>query len=146
MDAGDITAIYAAVVATAALGWQVFQWRHRRKSHVSVDVKLAIFPMTAGGVRDGVTIDVTNRSERPIRVTSAGLFMQDGSRRTFVQPQQPPGAELPGIVESYDSKLTYFWREDLTAAGFDLTRPLQAWANLATGEQERSPKRTLLSD
>jgi hypothetical protein len=50
MDGALIVAIYAALVATASVAWQVFQWRQAHKNRPTVQVNLAMVPMSDGSV------------------------------------------------------------------------------------------------
>jgi hypothetical protein len=97
------------------------------------------------GLVDAVTINVHNHADHPLRVTSAGLTMQDGSGATLVQPRPPPGATLPGTIPPHDSAMTYFYEEHTRERGFDLRRPVEAWATLSTGDTFKSESKPLLT-
>lgn len=142
--AGWIVAGYAAVVSTAALGWQVLSWLLARKNRVKVIVKAALLGMDDGSMIDAVSVEVVNRSDHAVRVTGVGLYLQDGSGRQMHQVTAPPGATLPGTVKSHDSGSTFFVAEDLMReAGIDVYEPIAGWVNLSTGETVSSkPKVT----
>jgi hypothetical protein len=91
-----------------------------------------------------VSVEVVNRSDHAVRVTGAGLYLQDGSGRQMHQMQSPPGATIPGTIESHDSASTYFLAEDIRReAGIDIYAPISGWVQLSTGETAKSkPKRT----
>jgi len=148
MDAaGWIVAGYAAVVSTGSLGWQVYSWRLARKNRVEVTVSAALLGMTDGDMIDAVSITVVNRSDHTVRVTGAGVELQDRSGRQVHQVREFPGATLPGAVASHDSGSTYFLADELKEAGIDIYGPITAWIRLATGEIVRSqPKVTRTRD
>lgn len=135
---------YAAVVSTAALGWQVYSWRHKRQSHVDVDARLALaFLPDSDSPEKVVAVSVANRSDHPVRVTGAGLDLQDGSGYQLHHVGQFPGSTLPGMVEPYDSASAFLPLEQIEAEGIDFSRPVIAWARLATGETRKSRPRSL---
>lgn len=140
-----VVAIYASIVATAGVAWQIFQWRHARSHQVSVNVALAAFSLNNGRVEQGLTITAVNAGERPVRVTSAGLNTQDKSGRTFVVVSPPPGADLPCVVQPRDSSMTYLYRAKLESGGFDLFEPVTGWVVLATGDRVTSKPHICLS-
>jgi hypothetical protein len=135
-------AIIGALTGPAALGWQVFTWHHARKTKVTVSVALIALgldePVWA------VNVTVTNHNDFPIRISSAGFVMQDGSGRSFVIFHKPPLAELPGTISPHDSAMTYLQQEEAERAGLDLYRPLTGWARTSTDETFRSKPVTLL--
>jgi hypothetical protein len=49
----------------------------------------------------------------PVRVTSAGFNLQDGSRNVLAIAHQPSGATLPGVIGPHDSGFTYLPEEAL---------------------------------
>lgn len=143
MTATTAIAIYAAVLSTAGLAWQVFSWAHRRRSHVTVQARIAFVGYDALQV---ISIEATNTSDHPVRVTSAGLMLQDGSGRQFVILRQPDGATLPGVVQPHDSATTWIAQADAESeGGFDVFAPVTAWVNLATGQAVTSKPRPLMT-
>ena len=144
MDAGDVTAIYAAIVATSALGWQIYVWRHARAQRVHVDVSYGFLAFGHGPV-EAVMIKVINRSDRAVIVEDAGVDAQDGSGRTLIIPRPPPGATLPGKLDPDSNGTTWLLREEVDEAGVDVHEPLTGYARLATGETIKSKPARLLS-
>lgn len=67
-------AIYAAVVATAGLGWNVASWWLDRRTRL--DATVEYIPEI-----DSITVHIVNRSAHPIRITSVTLLWSsaDGS-------------------------------------------------------------------
>lgn len=141
-DVSDFVTIYAAAVASAALGWQVWTWRQsRRKVRVTARLGAAAFPVATVW---SVTIAVVNRSDHVVNVSSLGLEMQDGSKRQWLTFRPLPISTLPGAVNPHDSGELYI---DARAAeqDFELDRPVVAWARLATGDIVRSKRASLLA-
>jgi hypothetical protein len=146
VDAGTIIAIYAGVVATASLLWQVYSWWHRRRHRVEVTASMALIGHAGVRATQVIAVTATNRSEHPVRVAGAGLEAQDGSGFLLHVVQQPEGtrATIPGIVQPNDSGQTYLERPVVEENGISVVEPVVAWVRLATGEQLRSKPRPLL--
>jgi hypothetical protein len=138
----DPVAIYAAIVSTVALGWQILKERRARRPQVDVKVALALIAPPGGEVLETVQIEARNRGDHPIRVTSAGFNVQDDSGNTVVMTWQPPGSTLPGVIGPRDSGMTYLLRDEL--GPLDVFRPLVGWVSLSTGERVHSRPRTLM--
>lgn len=130
-------AIYAALVATGAAAWPVFQWHHARKSHVTVSVSYGMLAYPDAPLEDAVIIRAISRTDRQVRVESAGLNAQDGSQRVAQSLHMQPGATIPGTIAPHDSGWTYILASELKRE-FDFHRPVVAWVALATGERVHS--------
>jgi len=139
-----IVAAYAALVATASLGWQIYTWWHRRKSHVEVSASIAILGFSTGA-KQAIGIDVTNHGDHAIRVTGAGLEMQDGSDAQLHILNPPPGATIPGTIQPRDSAKTWIEQAEYEEQGISPFEPVTAWAQLATGEFIRSRTAPIMS-
>ena len=137
-------AIYAAILSTGGLGWQVYTWIRAHGTRVRVEVTNAFLPFT-DHVSYVAMITVTNLGEHAIRVTSAGFDFQDSSGRTVVLANAPPGSSLPGVVQPHDSGMTWLEETQFASGGIDVYRPLVAWAKLATGETFKSRPTTLMT-
>ncbi len=100
MDFGaiDPVAIYAAVVSTIALGWQIRKERRARRPQVEVKVSYALLGYPSRGPAEVAHIEARNRGDLPVRVNSAGFNLQDGSGNALAITWQPPGATLPGVI------------------------------------------------
>jgi hypothetical protein len=145
MSVGDGVAIYAALVSTVVAGFRVVEWRSSRRPTVVVEPRFAFLTMTDGSLVDSIVINVHNNGDHAIRVTSAGLTLQDGSGRTITQVKQVPGATLPGPIAPHDSAMTYFVEADLVReTGIDKFEPVEAWAVLSTGPRVQSKAKPLL--
>jgi len=141
--AGWIVAVYAAVISTAALAWQVASWRLSRKDRVDVTVRFVVIGTSP--VTHGVAVTAVNVSDHDVRVEAVGLYLQDGSGGAYQQFRQPPIADLPGVISSHDSGATYFDLADVEEAGIDVFKPLTAWVRLSTGKTIESKATTLRS-
>jgi hypothetical protein len=84
-----------------------------------------------------------NRSDHPVRFTSAGFERGDGKQ--IVITQQPYGSTLIGTVPSHDSGQTWMDCDSLESAGLDTYGEIVGWARTATGELYRSEPKTLRS-
>jgi hypothetical protein len=134
-------AIYAAIIATAGLGWQIYIWRRTHTSQVQVKLTNAF--LTPSGEHVAM-ISAVNRSNHAVHVDSVGLLMQDGSKRDYVLFGPPMGATLPGTVNPRDSGKAWFSVVEMTQNGLDVYRPLTAWVNTAEGDRFSSPEVTLM--
>ena len=132
---------YAALVATAAFLWQVYLWRQNQKPRVSVKLSTAI-PINPQ-VRRGdewLQITVINGNDYSIRVSSAGIYLQDGSGRQVVATASYlPMATLPGDIRPHDSGFTYLVRQELEREQlFNPYGPVEAWAILGDDKRVES--------
>jgi hypothetical protein len=138
-----IIAIYGALVATVSIGWQVYTWHQSRKPQVIVEVSQGL-----PGIPNPewwVMINVINRENHAVRISSLGFNLQDGSGRSMVLINPPPAATLPGEVAAHDQGFTYVAESSPDIKNLDLCRPLVAWARLATGELYKSKPKKLRS-
>jgi hypothetical protein len=145
VDKADVAlavAAGAAVLALASLALQVLAARRKRR-RVEVDVRLGLPIYQQGGGSWAVFVEVLNRTDHPVRWISAALELADG-RRLYLM-QQPPGGELPAVLQAHDSHQTWAPCQELERAGLDLSGPVVAIAKLDTGEILRSPRRRLVS-
>jgi hypothetical protein len=142
VDAGDYIAIYAAVAATAAVGWEVYVWRRSRGTRVEVIANVG-FTWGPLGNRRIVTIEVINRSEHPVNVAGVGFRSQTSDTAMHHLTVRPHGATIPGTVAPYHSAMTYSDYDDVVGTGIDFSRPVTAWVRLATNELILSKPRVL---
>jgi hypothetical protein len=136
VEAGDIIAIYAALVATLALGSNIYAAWSARRRRVKAVVALGFVPDPLGRATARQVIGVTaiNRGHVPVSIEGVGLDAQDGSGGTFVPLSIPFGANLPGIVPPNESRWSYLERDEVEANGWNLHQPIRGWVRLATGE------------
>jgi hypothetical protein len=143
MDAGDVIAGYAAVVATGALGWQIVKERQARRPQVEVQIRYALLTYPGGGLAEAANLEARNHGDLPVRVNSAGFNLQDGSGNVAAVVHQPPGATLPGVIGPRDSGFTYLLDTEL--GPLDPYRPMVGWVSLSTGERVHSKPTTMRS-
>jgi hypothetical protein len=136
-------AIGAGLLAVTSLVWQLIGWQRRRRRRVEVEVRLGLPIYQQGGGDWSVFIEVFNQTDHPVRWVSAALELPDGRRLYLLQ--QPPGGELPAVLQPHDSHQTWTRCRELEHGGLDLTDPVVAMAKLDTGEVLRSPRRRLVS-
>jgi len=128
----DWIAGYAAVVGTAALGWEVWNASRPRRPDVNVGVSVV-----GSGRDDRLTcmLVVRNRGDHPIKVEEVGirmagkpvLYVALTSHNTF-------DSTVPGVVEPSDAGVAGFESDVLRDAGMDLWRPVDGYAILSTQE------------
>jgi hypothetical protein len=94
------------------------------------------------GAVGAVQVEARNRGDHPIRATSAGFEVQDGSGNVAAIIHQPPAATIPGVIQPRDSAFTYLLENEL--GPLDPTRPLVGWVTLSTGERIHSEPTTLM--
>jgi hypothetical protein len=82
-----------------------------------------------------------NRSDHPVRVTSAGFERGDGKQ--IVITEQPFGSSLVRTLPPHDSGQTWMECDTLASAGLDVYGPIVGWVRLATGELYRSEPKVL---
>jgi hypothetical protein len=144
-DREDITlavAIAAAVLAAASLAWQLLGIRKRRR-RVTVDVRLGLPIYPQGGGDWSIFVELRNETDHPVRWVAAALELEDG-RRLYLM-HQPPGGELPAVLQPHDSHQTWAPSRILEQGGLELTEPVVATAKLDSGEVARSARRRLVS-
>jgi hypothetical protein len=98
---GDAVAVYAAVVATGALGWQVYQWRYDRLGRLALWVR--------SGWRDEhdpyVEGTISNSNDFPVRLLALHFHVNPlhGSTARYQVSLTPERAGLPREVPAHDS-------------------------------------------
>lgn len=116
----DVFAVIGALGTVGALGWRAYTWRHERQTRLVVKVAWSL-PTYGPNHAPGdwkLSVTATNKSDHPIRVTSAGLELPDG--RTAVPLSPPfPGA-LPREIAPRDEAMTWIEPEDVEAQGTSL--------------------------
>jgi hypothetical protein len=125
-------AIYAAVVATGALVWQIYAWNHSRKLHLQVLVRRGASDNFGATVR----IIAVNRSSYPVRVTAVGFDDPRGPALQTSWTEQWPESSLPGVVPPHDSRQAAIPLPDLPPNL--LGARVIAWVTTSTGDQVRS--------
>lgn len=143
MTVTDGVAVYAAIVATGGLLWQVARDAGRTRTRLEVVVKMGglTFP---GRVVEAVIIEIRNRSEHPVQVVAAGIFDQHHPEMRIQTLAGPRGnRSLPEVVQPKDAYTVWIELAELPS-GFDVTNPVQGWARAAAGEAFTSTRAPLL--
>lgn len=133
-------AIYAAIVATLALAWQVVSWIREHRTSVRVRVR-RVFLDTRQWARPAVEVRVYNSSQHPVRVIRFGLYsQQDGD--TPLALVYGSGGSIPGIVVPNDVGSGYFALDHLETYA-DSSQPIVGFVVLADYEARKSDPVTL---
>jgi hypothetical protein len=135
VSAADWVAGYAAVVGTAALGWQIYSTVTSRRLDVRVTLSETMAMWRDGGTERAISVTVLNNGPEPIEVHGAGLYTQDGSGHLITLMQPSVADTIPGTCQPRHSLATYLpltWLQH-EYVGFNLTQPLRGFADLATG-------------
>jgi hypothetical protein len=114
--------------------WRVWTWRREHGTNVKVQISMGWQLFGANAV-DAVVVTVFNRSSHPVRVTGAGVEMNDGTGRAGHVPGMKLGADIPGIVAPHDQGTTWLETAELVHEGFDVYRKARAFARF--GESDR---------
>jgi hypothetical protein len=134
-------AIYAAVIGTLGLAWQVYSWRRANSTTIRVKLSNGFMP----GVADhAAMITAINQSNHVVKVSSAGFITQDGSKQDVVLMAAPFGATLPGPIEPRDSGMTWLDVEEAMRIGLDIYRPLVGWVRTSEDQRFESKPAALL--
>jgi hypothetical protein len=147
-------ALYAALVSTAAIAWQIVVWRLSRRTVLKVNLSRHTFSQEddAGReqlVEDNIIVSVINLSEHPVRISKARLankLMIDspmGVEYLFAVSPDDEGAaptvldlsgQLARIVEARDSAEAVVPMGSLRHAGIQPWLPLQVYVLTPTGD------------
>jgi hypothetical protein len=151
----DLVAVYAAVVSTLAIAWQVVSWLLAHRTRLSVRIsRHRLTDETAGpGQRvtlDNLLISVTNFSEHPVRIARAQIASPFYGRHNeaFLFLPNPRGrdedatiggvldvsSDLAGVIEARDSIDAFVPVSSLPRAGLQPWLPLKAVVQTATGQ------------
>ena len=129
-------AIYAALVASAGLAWQIFTWRHSRRPHLSVDLWRIATTARPDGVDAEFRIRIVNHSDRDVvcQARIEGTDIGGGDAALMLLKGERIG------VLAHDAWEAVFSSDPLVEKGF---RPagnsIRATVLLPTGESFRSP-------
>jgi hypothetical protein len=127
-------AIYAAVVATCGVGWQVYTWWHGNRPHVLVTVEVGYPIASTGPLAPMIVITAISRTDHPIRATNAGIRAESlpGKIGWGVHPH--PLSSIPGVIPPHDSAQSFIDLGSVKAQGTDLSKPIRGAVKLSTGE------------
>ncbi len=139
---GAIVGSVSILLSVASLGWQIYSWRRDRSTNVEVQLSYGVIGLPTGA-QEAVIITAINHSRHPIRINSAGLELQDGSRNWTIKPSIPNGASLPGTIDPNDSATTWWFQSEVEQVKIDVYKPLVARVMAANGQPFRSKRRPL---
>jgi hypothetical protein len=140
MTAG--VAVYAALVATASLGWQVYSWNVARRPKLSVTIT------EAADDPGRASIMLKNRGGFAVRWVSAGVVLQNAPVRSSDERfifRFPSNGRLPRSIDPQDSGVLWVGRGSL-AAFVDLGKPVTVFAQTATNDYYFSKPTRLWGD
>lgn len=138
MAVSEAVAAYAAIVASAAFGWQVFTWRTAYRNKVTVTLELGIGE-SQDRLEPAIDIVVRNFGIQPIRVVAAGLAIETADEdMTRIVPASR-GNLLEQKVAANDAGYAQLTWESLEDERVDFWNPMIGWVELATGERVESP-------
>jgi hypothetical protein len=142
-------AIYAALVSTAAVTWQVVSWRLGRKT--TIEIKLSRRAQSTGGKIefDNIIVSVVNFSDHPVRIEKAMLtsdlhLRALGEYHLRAFPHGNPflgsmgGFELEGlarvVIDTRDSAHAVVHAPSLTDYRLKPWKGLKAYVLTSTGQ------------
>lgn len=121
-------ALYAALVATGGLGWQIYRGLRDHRTIVKVKLQNVIEDF---GPFEGVLATITNYSYHQVRVVAIELEGTGKADGTRTQAHR----ELDKTIPALDSTTTGFQLEDLDLEdGLDIKSPVRARVTLSTGD------------
>lgn len=135
-----VLAVYAAVTATAGIGWQVFTWHRSHGTRLTVSLTQAIAAPN-GDYYIGVV--VTNKSEHLVNIIGAGFNLQDGSGRTLPIIEPTPMCSIPGKVAARDSGSAFLLGDAAASVGLDAYHPMVGWVDTGAHGRIKSRPQTL---
>jgi hypothetical protein len=94
----DPVAVYAAIVATGALGWQVWQWRSERRGKLDVGLKVVHHLADVG--KPSLFVTVVNSNDYPVRISGIKLWVTQAGGAHLRYPRlfawvRTAGSEVP---------------------------------------------------
>jgi hypothetical protein len=136
MTTGDWIAVYAAVVATAAVAMQLVEYlRNGARLKVMVVAGPPVLnPMGNRATRDMVELRVLNIGRRPIRVTAVGFTLADGSS-VYFDHEDVETAVLPITLEEWQDFRLIWVADVLRERGISRGPARVVWAQDASGRR-----------
>jgi hypothetical protein len=108
MDWSLIVALYAAVVATTSVIWQVFLWRAEHAGELSVRVD-ADWSLR----EEAITVAITNRNSYDVPLSLAKISARQ-SDRSYISWSAPIDLDRFGLTKVISARSTVRWRMDRT--------------------------------
>lgn len=141
MSITSAVALYAAIVATGGLSWQVYSYRRSERiradeSATKVDVSVHMGIAGTEPPLEVITVKVVNRSRHAIKLTGVTFWHQDKPGFEFVSFAFAFSHGLPQMIESHDAGEVMFDSAKLRSGKerLDVYRPVTAIARLSTGD------------
>jgi hypothetical protein len=137
MEPTDWIAIYAALVATAALGWQMWERRQRRRAQVKLSL---------GFYDDILYLYIRNRGDHPVRIMTVRfenlvIPVNDDARILISgldSHVRVPNKSTLGLIPPHDAARVDLRREEILQAGMTFAEPVIATVTTATGDRLHS--------
>jgi hypothetical protein len=100
----DLLALYAAAVATASIGWQIYSQVQGRKNRLTVSTSV----WSAGEEDDpaNLQVKVVNPTEHPIRVVEAGIVLPGDRVGEFTKEPADDEVSIRGFVDTQTGEVT----------------------------------------
>jgi hypothetical protein len=129
-----VLAGYAAVVATASLGWQILSYWLRERVRVTLDLYLdADFrPDATPDGPEEIRVKIINNGSSPIEVVNAALEGQGEPHRIYTE------WGLPLKIEPR-SRHIVGWLSEETSHRLSSDKPVRAWVTLGDDKVFRTP-------
>jgi hypothetical protein len=146
-----IVALYAAIVATGGLCWQVYSYLRSEQARqdelatkINVDVRMGI--AATEPPREIITVRIVNRSHHAVELTGVSFQHQDKPGYEIVSFAFAFSRDLPQKIESHHAGEVMFDSSRLRSGedALDVYRPVVALARLSTGDVFESPAILLL--
>jgi hypothetical protein len=128
-----VIAIYAAVVATGTLWWQIRNSRRLRRPNVEVGASVMAH-VGKRGPTDRLQLRVAHRSQHPIRWTDVRFYKKGPRGAQQWWTLEGPDLDLPLTVPPLDGAEGWIDVRDVESWGFDLDEPLGIEFRFGTGE------------
>jgi hypothetical protein len=137
-------AIYAALVATAALAWNVVSWRLGTMTRVHVRIEATSLVMGFGPV-ENLTIVARNLSAHPVQAVAASFeVIGPPSRTVSLVPTPHPSESIPGVLPARSEGLRSMPREDAEDLGL-VGVPIRASVQVAHRDEPYYSKSIVIS-
>lgn len=148
-------AVYAAMVATGALAWQVVMWLRSHRTVVKVthakawrvqreDGAEPVPDQRAVMAEELILVRAVNLSDHPVRIVEVHLQPEIDSEEVGIFTiQRAVGDDIPGTIQPHDAGICRF---PLDRTEQDMSEPILAKVVLATGQVFFSQRRPLRSD
>jgi hypothetical protein len=126
--------VYAALIATAALGWHLISWWLGHMTRLRVLVEPTRLLM-GEGPGENLTVSARNLSAHPIQAIAASYeIIGPPVRPINVVPTPHPSQSIPGIIPARSMGLRWIPKEDAEELGL-VGVPIRAYVQTADREK-----------